>query len=314
MRLLFIALALLLVMPASARGEDEPFHAGVARIAVAADVPFDALIWYPAEVAGPPWQVGPFLLPASHGAKLAAGVFPILLLSHGGGESGGSPLILSGLSAALARHGFVVVAPFHGTAALSLRPLQIQLALDAVLDDPRFKPHVDPGRLGMLGFSLGGAVTLELAGAMPDWSHLTAYCSIHPDDEMSCNHGPRGPRGTGRPAVPSALPLKAIVLLDPFAVPFQRDGLTNVTMPALLFRPEQSALSADGNAAALVAALPHPPRYETLPGGHFVFADVCTLALLAAEPALCRDPPGVDRAAIHRGIETKIAAFFRDSL
>jgi predicted dienelactone hydrolase len=158
MRLLFIALALLLAMPAAARSEDGPFQAGVVRIA--ADVPFEALIWYPTEAEGPPWQVGPFLLPASHGAKLAAGLFPILLLSHGGGESGGSPLILSGLSAALARHGFIVVAPFHGTAGLSLRPLQIHLALDAVLDAPRFRPHVDPGRLGMLGFSLGGAVTL----------------------------------------------------------------------------------------------------------------------------------------------------------
>ena len=166
----------------------------------------------------------------------------------------------------------------------------------------------------MLGFSLGGAVTLELAGAMPDWPHLAAYCGAHPDDEMSCNHAPRGPHGTGRPAVPPPLPLKAIVLLDPFAVPFQRDGLAAVTMPALLFRPEQSALPADGNAAALATALPHPPRYETLPGGHFVFTDVCAPALLEIEPAVCRDPPGADRAAIHLDIETKIAAFFRDSL
>jgi predicted dienelactone hydrolase len=149
---------------------------------------------------------------------------------------------------------------------------------------------------------------------MPDWPHVTAYCGVHPDDEMSCNHAPRGTRGTGRPAIPSPLPLKAIVLLDPFAVPFQRDGLTDVTMPALLLRPRQSALPAAGNAVALAAALPHPPRYETLPGGHFVFVDVCAPALLAAEPVVCRDPPGVDRAAIHREIEAKIEAFFRDSL
>jgi len=314
MRLRSMALAILLITPAMAWGEDEPFHAGVERLAVAADVPFDTLVWYPTKVTESPWQVGPFLLPAGPGATVADGRRPIVLLSHGGGARCGNPLILSGISAALARQGFVVVAPFHGTAALSLRPLEIRLALDAVLGDPRFGPHVDPSRLGRIGFSLGGAVTLELAGAVPDWSYLTAYCADHPDDVMSCDHAPPGSRRTGHPVAPSALPSKAIVLLDPFAVPFQRAGLTGVTMPVLLFRPDRSALPADGNALALAAALPHPPRYETVAGGHFVFTDVCAPALLAAEPELCRDPPGVDRAAVHPGVAAKIAAFFRDSL
>ena len=314
MRLCAIALAVLLILPATGRGEDAPFYAGVERLAVAADVPFDTLVWYPTETTESPSQVGSFLLPAGPGAKLAAGRFPIVLLSHGGGQRGGNPLILSGLSAALARQGFVVVAPFHGTAALALRPLEIRLALDAVLDDPRFGPHVDPNRLGMLGFSLGGAVTLELAGAVPDWDHFAAYCADHPDDAMSCDHAPGGPRRTGRPIAPSPLPLKAIVLLDPFAAPFQRAGLTGVTLAVLLFRPDRSALPAEGNAQALAAALPHPPRYETVAGGHFVFTDVCAPVLLAAEPELCRDPPDVDRATVHPGVEAKIAAFFRDSL
>jgi len=314
MRLCSLALAVLLILPATGRAEDEPFHAGLERRTVAADVPFDTLVWYPTEMTESPWQVGPFLLPAGPGTTLAAGRFPIVLLSHGGGQRGGNPLILSGLAAALARHGLVVVAPFHGTAPLALRPFQVRLALDAVLGDPRFGSQVDPSRLGMLGFSLGGAVTLELAGAVPDWSHLTAYCADHPDDVMSCDHAPAGPRRTGRPAAPSALPLKAIVLLDPFAVPFQRAGLTGVALPVLLFRPDRSALPAEGNALALAAALPHPPRYETVAGSHFVFTDVCAPALLAAEPELCRDPPGVDRATVQPGVEAKIAAFFRDSL
>jgi len=311
----FLALALLFAVPVSAAwGEDAPFHAGVARIAVSAAVPFETLVWYPTEADAASWQVGPFLLPANHGAPVAAGRFPMILLSHGGGTGGGTPLILSELSAALARRGFVVVAPFHGKANLSLRPLQVRAALDAVLADPRFGPHADPGRLGMLGFSLGGAVTLELAGARPDWLYFLAYCEAHPDDAMSCDHAPGGTHLGEPPTIPTPLPLKAIVLLDPFAVPFPRDGLTAVGLPVLLFRPDRSALPIERNAAALRATLPQAPEYATVPGGHFIFIDVCVPALRATAPEPCEDPPDVDRAAIHARIGRQIAQFFSDTL
>jgi predicted dienelactone hydrolase len=326
MRALFLAAALLLACPISmAFGETEPFHAGIARLSIDADVPldvrpFDILVWYPTEAAEAPWQAGPFPIPASHDAEIAPGRFPLVLLSHGGSVKGGNPLVLRELSADLARQGFVVVAPFHGTAGMPVRPLQIKLALDAILADPRFSAHADPARLGMLGFSLGGAVTLELAGAVPNMAHLGSYCGAHPDDVLSCDQAPGGGSGAGprqnRPpgSPPSPLPLKAIVLLDPFAVPFQHDELVAVTVPVLLFRPAQSELSGEGNAIGLAAALPHPPHYETVPGGHFIFVDVCTPFLQSAAPEACRDPPDVDRAAVHAGIEAQVAAFFRSNL
>jgi len=311
----FLVLVLLFATPISAaQAGDESFHAGIARIAISAAVPFDALVWYPTEAEAASWQVGPFLLPANHGAPVADGQFPIVLLSHGGGTSGGTPLILSELSAALARRGFVVVAPLHGKANLSLRPLQIRAALDGVLADPRFGSHADPERLGMLGFSLGGAVTLELAGARPDWPYFLAYCGVHPDDAMSCDHAPGGTHLGEPPIVPKPLPLKAIVLLDPFAVPFPRDGLTAVGLPVLLFRPDRSALPIERNAAALRATLPQAPVYVTVPGGHFIFIDVCEPALRATAPEVCEEAPDVDRAAVHAGIERQIAGFFSDRL
>jgi predicted dienelactone hydrolase len=194
-------------------------------------------------------------------------------------------------------------------------------ALDAVVADPRFHPHADRMRLGMLGFSLGGAVALESAGAVPNMTHFTTYCSTPPHDVMSCDHAP-GAGGTGtaprqnvtaeRP--PSPLRLKALALLDPFAAPFQRQDLLAVTMPVLLFRPDRSELPGEANAIGLKAALPHPPQFETVPGGHFIFVDVCPPFLQAASPEVCQDPPGIDRAVIHRGIEAKIATFFHDHL
>jgi predicted dienelactone hydrolase len=324
MRMLLIVVTLLFfasVSPVFAR--IEPFHAGIIRLSVPAEVQFDTLVWYPTDADEVSWQAGPFLIPASHNATIAPGRFPIVLLSHGGGLTGGTPLILRELSAELARQGFVVIAPFHGRAGLRVRPLQVELALDAVLADLRFMAHVDPKRLGMVGFSLGGAVTLELAGAIPNMDHLTSYCSVHPDDVMSCHDAPSGggndaaPRqnlSTDTTRLLSALPLKAIALLDPFAVLFKHDELTAVAIPVLLFRPQQSQLPGDANALGLATALPHAPRVQTIPGQHFIFTDICPPVMKSKAPEVCDDPPGVDRAAVHAGIETQIGKFFSDNL
>jgi len=95
---------------------------------------------------------------------------------------------------------------------------------------------------------------------------------------------------------------------------FDRDGLTSVDMPTLLYRAGGSDLKADGNIIALAAALPHPPRQETVPGGHFIFFDPCPPAVAADLPAACKDAPDVDRAAVHRRIEAEIGDFLRRNL
>jgi predicted dienelactone hydrolase len=311
-----IAVLLTMGMPLPVGAETPTFHAGIARPSVTGEAPFEMLIWYPTEADEVAWQAGPFMMPASRNAVVAPGRFPVVLLSHGGGLGGGTPLILREISVALARHGFVVIAPFHGKVGLPGRTLQIRRALDAVVADPRFASHVDPTRLGMLGFSLGTAVTLELAGAVPNVAHLVAYCAAHPSDVMSCDHAPDGNNGAphGASAEPGSLlaplPLKAIVLMDPYAVLFQRPELVGVSMPVLIFRPNESELPAEANATGLAAALPRSPQVHNIPGSHFVFTDICPASLKASSPEVCEDPPRVDRAAIHAALQAQIIEFF----
>lgn len=318
MRTLYLTVLLLLSIVSASVAETTTFHVGIARITIAARTPFDALIWYPTQAEAHPWQIGPFPIPATRDAPFAAGPFPVVLLSHGGGPTGGSPLVLRDRAANLARQGFVVIAPFHGRTSLPPRPLQMTLAWDTVRADPRFAPHIDATRLGMLGFSLGTAVTLELAGAVPNSAHLLAYCAAHSTDAMSCDRGPggndRSPKISNQPPPTPTLPLKAIVLLDPYVVLFQRAELTSVTMPVLIFRPEQSELPGEANAFALVNALPNKPQFQMIPGRHFIFIDVCVPELRADSPEVCQDPPGVDRATVHAVIDTQIATFFRNNL
>jgi predicted dienelactone hydrolase len=279
---------------------------------VPARLPFLALVWYPTQADEVPWQERLFTIAATRDAPVADGRFPVVLLSHGGGATGGSPLILAGLATSLARRGMIVIAPMHAMAGLSQRRLQVVLALDAVTNRPPLAAHADATRLGMIGFSLGGAVTLMSAGAVFNEGRLAAYCAAHPSDVMDCGAPPGGaspapPKPLAPP--PAPLGLKAVVLLDPYAMPFGHDDLAAVTAPVLLFRPERSALSGEVNALALPAALPSPPELHTVPGGHFVFADACTAVQWAALAEICDDPPGVDRKAVQAEIETEIAKF-----
>ena len=256
---------------------------------------------------------------ASRDAPVAAGArFPVVLFSHGG-SGPGTPLVHGDLLLHLAREGFIVIAPFHpGTAQPFVdRPRQIHKALDSVLADPRFSKHADPDRIGMVGFSFGGAVTLIVAGANIDLAHLSAYCHDHADDSRACDG--IATDGSWAKVPPSrksddALPLKALVLLEPYGAPFEQKGLGSLDLPILIYSASQSDLRAEGNALAVAKALPRPPQQAAVPGSHFVFVDPCSPILAARAPEMCSDPPGTDRAAIHQRFRREISDFLRANL
>jgi predicted dienelactone hydrolase len=319
MRTILSALALLTASLSAAEADPQRFHAAVARITVQDTVPFDTLIAYPTAAAEAPFQIGPFTIAASRDAPIASGArHPVVLFSHGNGRSAGTSLPHRGLATHLAREGFIVVAPFHpgGRLPLQDRPRQVRKALDAVLAEPRFASHADSTRVGMMGFSFGGAVALAVSGAVPNLAHLSAYCRGRADDPRACDGVPADPPSgdTIRQRPVEAPFVKALVLMEPFGALFDRDGLKSVDMPTLLYRAERSDLKADGNIAALAAGLPRPPRLETTPGGHFIFFSQCPPVVEAEAPAACNDSPGVDRAAVHRRIEAEIADFLRRNL
>ena len=256
-RALFLVLALLVAGTSSALADPQRFHAGVTRITVKDGIPFDALVAYPTDAAEVPFQDGPYTIAASRDAPIASGArFPIVLFSHGGGgtlKAGGSPLPYADLATSLAREGFIVVAPFHPGSkrpreALEDRPRQIHKALNAMQADSRFATHADPNRLGMMGFSYGGAVALIVAGATPSLAHLAAYCRDRIDDPKACDGVPNDgslANEVGKRS-PDALAVNALVLMEPWGALFDRDGLTSVGMPTLLYRAADSDLKKNG--------------------------------------------------------------------
>jgi predicted dienelactone hydrolase len=319
LRSLILGLALAVVGISAALAGPPSFRAGVTRITVQDAPPFDALVAYPTEAAEVSLDEGPIRLVASRDAPVAAGGrFPVVLFSHGG-RGPGTPLVHGDLLLHLARQGFIVVAPFHpGTEKPFVdRPQQIHKALDSTLADPRFSQRADPERIGMMGFSFGGAVTLIVAGANIDLAHLSAYCHDHADDSRACEG--IATDGSWAKVPPSrkaddALALKALVLLEPYVAPFAQKGLGSLDLPTLIYSASQSDLRAEGNAWALAKALPRLPQQVAVPGSHFVFVDPCSPILAARAPEVCNDPPGTDRAAIHQRFKQEISDFLRATL
>nr|WP_272213062.1 hypothetical protein [Marinicella sp. W31]MDC2879003.1 hypothetical protein [Marinicella sp. W31] len=68
------------------------------------------------------------------------------------------------------------------------------------------------------------------------------------------------------------------------------------------------------NALALAGNLPHPPQELVMPGRHFVFIDPCPEKIAAEASLICGDEPGVDRASVHRELETEITGFLKQNL
>lgn len=309
-----LAAAWMFAVPAAA----QPFRAGLARLTVQDATPFDALIVYPSQAAEVSLAEGPMTLSASRDSPVADGArFPVVLFSHGNGR-GGTPLMHRDLLLHLARNGFIVIAPFHAgpDRPFVSRPRQIRLALETALSDPRFAPHADPERIGMMGFSFGGAVSLIVAGAKTNLAHLQAYCTDHRDDPRACDGIPTDGSWAGVPSLtsPDARRLKALVLMEPLGAVFARDDLKSLDMPVLIYRALQTDLRPEGNALAVGEALPRQPKQVAVSGGHLVFIDPCPSALRSQVPQACDDAPGVDRAVIHQQLRREIADFLRASL
>ena len=95
--------------------------------------------------------------------------------------------------------------------------------------------------------------------------------------------------------------VRAIVAFDPAAGPgYGKESLAGVTVPVLVVGAAQNDfLPFAQHAKRYADNLPNATLITLDSGeGHFVFLDPCTLDLEANGVPLCKDRPGVDRAAV----------------
>lgn len=122
-------------------------------------------VFYPSADAKGVTSLGPYELDATANAAAIPGAKPLVMISHG---HGGSDLGHHDLATYLAAHGFIVAAITHPKdnfrdssgdghpVVLVGRPIQISATISYLLQSARWKPLIDPNRIGVAGFSNGG--------------------------------------------------------------------------------------------------------------------------------------------------------------
>lgn len=260
--------------------------------------------------------------------------YPIVLLSHG---TGGAALSQGWLARDLAQRGFIAVGVnHHGNTATEPyraegficwweRARDLTVLLDKLNCQSEFAGRIDPDRVFVAGYSLGGCTATALLGAVSKTSRFQPSPG-NPDFA-------RGVREF--PDLADRLP----ALIDSSAV--FRESWSRMSASyrderfkaALLMAPGRSVLGFDEQS---LAAIDTPVRivvggadfvapaatwlHERLPAsrldlltpeaGHHVFLSEATADGRLAEPEVCIDPPSVDRRSIHQQTALLAAELF----
>jgi predicted dienelactone hydrolase len=267
-------------------------------------------------------------------APVAAGPLPLVVLSHG--AFGAAPNY-AWLSEHLARSGYVVCGVSHfGESYLygvetidpraahdvGARATDCSFALDHLLGVDEFAGALDPSRIGAIGHSSGGATAISLAGGLFDLASILRYCaSPAARGDKGCEYG----GDPGQPPLAFDVPPRshgdarvgAVVALDPALGPgFQATSLADISIPVhVVGAVDNDFLPIDRHAARYADLIPHS-TFVRLEGGagHFVFLNECHGEFEANGVPLCRDRPGVDRAAVHDDLKRAIRAFLDEHL
>jgi predicted dienelactone hydrolase len=287
-------------------------------------------VYYPTSSPEKRTRKDPHVLLVAGDAPMAAGVFPLVMLSHG---SGGTTFGHYDTACYLARHGYVVGAPLHagnnffdhsaeGTARMWRgRPKALSAALDAVLADAALAPHIDRARIGAAGFSAGGYTVLVAAGAVGDMAGIARHCTAHATDDLEfCDLAGKSlpPKPFGDDTIVHAADprIRAVVAMAPVAVLFGPGSMADVTVPVRLYQAERDrVLRSPFHVENVRKLLPKPPEYVLVENAaHYAFLSPFPAAARASLGEIAADPAGFDRAGFHEQLNGEILAFFARTL
>lgn len=308
-------------------------------------------IWYPASHGPDASIVGGNRVfqgtSASIDAEPEKGQHPLILFSHG---SGSSIQAMGWLAAHLAKAGFIVAGPNHprttsgdstpaDTPLLWQRVDDLSRIITALSASQDWVDIVDTRRVGVLGFSLGGAAAMKMAGARARLDAYADYCDTWPD-MPDCRWFAGGVAYVDRKmmkvdpldllTIDKALferqnrdpRIKSAVLVDPsVAQAFDPGSLKQIDIPmAFINLGNPRSIIAGVDSSELARLTPHGSLSHIDQAIHFSFLPGCRqgaedfLKQVGEVDPICDDGGNRSRADIHAELKQMIEAIFKETL
>lgn len=314
---------------------DAPSPVGVSTMAIPAkgEAPgFTATLWYPAapgsETRFGVSRIRPGYLAVADGTPRLPPSAPLIVLTHG---TGGSAQSMAWLATGLARRGALVVAADHPASSggdperasmmqVWTQPNDVRHLLDTLLASA-WGSRIDRQRIASVGFSLGGASAMLLAGARLDFERFPQFCKTHEDgacrafarhfETVDAQFYARANADLSEPR------LRAAVAIAPgFTEAFTAESLRAMTTPLLLITGERDQqLPPQTHVHPMKHLLPTNSQYREIGDAHhFSFLPLCgdgALELLAEsnEEFVCQEFGSKSRPDIHAETLHAITSF-----
>jgi predicted dienelactone hydrolase len=296
------------------------------------DRPVVTEIWYPVDPESPAKPPPGFWLRCDEArdAPLSnkQSHYPLIVMSHG---SGGDRYNISWLAEALASNGYIVAAMDHfgntwnnkipkAYARPWERPLDVSFTLDQLLSSEQFKDRIDQKKIGFVGYSLGGATGMWIAGgeatpldhtavrdnAGKDLADITSLDILEEIDFSQASGSYRDPR------------ISAVITMAPaLGWMFAESSLKKISIPVFIIAPEKDSVVPTEKNAKLFASKIAKAKIKILPGEatHYVFlTQANAVGKRFLNPRYYEDHASIDRRKLHHEIAKNSIVFFSEQL
>jgi predicted dienelactone hydrolase len=310
MKIMMSALTVLMLSVASATAGSVGFQ----RVTVpdSDEKPREVGIWYPSDALASPQPLGAYRQTVAIDGAVAGRQLRLVVILHGVQGSSDNHY---DTALALAEAGFVVAAVTQGQdMSLVERPRHVSRVLDYILVAWPYHDRLDPGRVGIFGYSVGGFTALVAIGGVPDLGRIPSYCAQYPD--RVCGMLRKIDTSVPASAWAQDTRIKAAVVAAPtLGFTFGPAALAPIKVPVQLWRAGNDEITPHPrHAEAIYNALPTKPDYIVVSNAsHFAFV-ACSAAMTQRAPGICQDAPDFDREAFHRTFNIAVVAFFKMQL